>query len=71
IHIVIAGMVMGTFPAMHPMIPEQMPAPGAFLSAMGGTFVAIFVLEHLLYGGIVGGMYRVRGMPRTVQPAAI
>ncbi|MGH7529761.1 MAG: hypothetical protein ACREMN_05215, partial [Gemmatimonadales bacterium] len=41
IHIVIAGMVMGTFPAMHPMIPEQMPAPGAFLSAMGGTFVAI------------------------------
>lgn len=28
IHIVIAGVVMAMIPAMHPMIPEQMPAPG-------------------------------------------
>ena len=57
IHIIIAGMVMGMIPAIHPMIPEQMPAPGAFLAKMGATFVAFFVIEHLIYGAIVGSMY--------------
>ena len=28
IHVAIAGIVMAMMPAMHPMIPEQMPAPG-------------------------------------------
>ncbi|MGH7718990.1 MAG: hypothetical protein ACREON_09140 [Gemmatimonadaceae bacterium] len=57
IHIVIAGLVMAMIPAVHPMIPEQMPAPGAFMANMGATFVALFVLEHLMYGAIVGAMY--------------
>ena len=57
IHIAIAGLVMAMIPAMHPMIPEQMPAPGAFMANMGATFVALFVLEHLLYGAIVGATY--------------
>ena len=57
IHVIIAGMVMGMIPAMHPMIPEQMPAPGAFMAKMGTTFVALFVIEHLMYGAIVGAMY--------------
>jgi hypothetical protein len=57
IHVVIAGMVMAMIPAMHPMIPEQMPAPGVFMANMGGTFAALFVIEHLLYGAIVGAAY--------------
>ncbi|MBA3657860.1 MAG: hypothetical protein H0W69_10970 [Gemmatimonadaceae bacterium] len=57
IHVIIAGIVMGMIPAIHPMIPEQMPAPGAFLANMGTTFVAVFVLEHLVYGTIVGALY--------------
>ncbi len=57
IHVVIAGMVMAMIPGMHPMIPEQMPPPGAFMANMGGTFVAFFVVEHLLYGAIVGAIY--------------
>ncbi len=57
IHVILAGMVMGIIPAMHPMIPEQMPAPGAFMANMGTTFVALFVIEHLMYGAIVGAMY--------------
>ena len=32
IHILIAGPFIGMMPAMHPMVPEQMPAPGAFMS---------------------------------------
>ena len=57
IHVILAGMVMGIIPAMHPMIPEQMPAPGAFMANMGTTFVALFVIEHLMFGTIVGAMY--------------
>jgi hypothetical protein len=57
IHLVIAGMFMGIIPALHPMIPEQMPAPGAFMANMGATFIGLFLLEHLLYGAIVGGTY--------------
>jgi hypothetical protein len=57
VHIVFAGLAMTMIPAMHPMIPEQMPAPGAFMVNMGATFVALFVIEHLLYGSIVGALY--------------
>jgi len=57
IHVILAGMVMGIIPAIHPMIPEQMPAPGAFMANMGTSFVALFVIEHLAFGAIVGAMY--------------
>lgn len=58
IHATIAGLVMGMVPAMHPRIPEMMPAPGFFLSRMGAMgVIALFVL-HFVYGGIVGAMYR-------------
>jgi hypothetical protein len=70
IHVVIAGIVMAMIPAIHPMIPERMPAPGAFLSNMGGTFVALFVLEHLLYGAIVGAMYGPVEHPAAGRPVA-
>jgi hypothetical protein len=65
VHVIIAGVVMGMIPAMHPMIPGQMPPPGAFLANMGGTFVALFVVEHLLYGAVVGGMYGPVEHPRS------
>jgi hypothetical protein len=70
IHVVIAGVVMAMIPAIHPMIPESMPAPGAFMANMGGTFVALFVIEHLLYGAIVGGMYGPVEHPATGRPVA-
>ncbi len=71
IHVTIAGIVMAMIPAIHPMIPEQMPAPGAFLGNMGAIFVALFVLEHLLFGAIVGGMYGPVVRPRPVSAATV
>lgn len=59
IHIVIGGIVMGMMPTLHPMIPEQMPAPGPFMSGMGMMGIGLFVLEHLIYGAIVGALYKV------------
>jgi hypothetical protein len=57
IHMILGGIVMGLMPMMHPMIPEQMPAPGAFMSGMGAMGTGLFVLEHFIYGAIVGLMY--------------
>jgi len=57
VHIILAGVVLGMIPAIHPLIPEKMAAPGAFMAAMGGAYVATFVIEHLIYGAIVGWMY--------------
>ena len=70
IHVVIAGMVMAMIPVMHPMIPEQMPAPGAFLANMGATFAFLFVMEHLIYGAIVGVLYGPVEHPRPARPVA-
>jgi hypothetical protein len=67
IHVIIAGFVMAMIPAIHPMIPEQMPAPGAFMASMGAAFAALFVIEHLMYGAIVGALYGPVALPRPVR----
>jgi hypothetical protein len=70
IHVIIAGFVMAMIPAIHPMIPESMPAPGAFMANMGATFIALFVIEHLLYGAIVGALYGPVEHPAAGRPVA-
>jgi len=57
IHIVIAGVVMGMMPMMHPRMPNPISPPGAFLSNMGMTGIVAFVMLHVIYGAIVGAMY--------------
>jgi hypothetical protein len=68
---VVAGLVMGIIPAVHPMIPEQMPAPGAFMRNLGAIGIAAEFALHAIYGAIVGALYGpVVGerAPRTVAP---
>jgi hypothetical protein len=55
-HAVVAGLFMGMMPAMHPLIPELMPAPGAFMSGMGPMGVVAEFVGHALYGAIVGAI---------------
>lgn len=58
VHVLIAGVVMGgMIPVVHPLIPEQMPGPGYFLSNHGSMGTAAFVVLHLVFGAIVGAMY--------------
>ncbi len=73
VHIVIGGCAMLALPAMHPMIPQEMPAPGAFMSGMGLAGVAFFVVEHVMYGAIVGALYGTVRHPRerTERTAAV
>jgi hypothetical protein len=65
VHVLIAGLFMALMPALHPMIPEQMPAPGAFLVNMGAPNVMLFIVEHLMYGTLVGALYGTVLHPRA------
>jgi hypothetical protein len=57
IHALIGGVVMGAMPALHPLVPEAMAAPGPFLSHFGPLGVAAFFATHVVYGAIVGAIY--------------
>ena len=58
-HAVIAGVALALLPMVHPLVPSELAAPGAFLSNMGTEGMLAFWLLHLLYGGIVGSTYGV------------
>lgn len=65
IHIIVAGILMGMVPMVHPMVPERLPAPGFFMSKMGLGAMIAFVMLHVIFGAIVGALYTpVRGFVR-------
>jgi hypothetical protein len=64
IHIAIGGIVMGMMPMMHPLVPEQLSAPGAFMINHGMLGLGAFIMLHMIFGAIVGGMYG-----RVIHPA--
>jgi hypothetical protein len=70
IHSLIGGAFLGLMPKMHPMVPEIMPAPGAFMSNLGMIGIVAFVVLHLIYGAIVGAAYGPVHRPITGQVEA-
>lgn len=56
-HAISAGLILAAIPMLHPMVPEEMAAPGAFMSGLGALGVFLLFAEHLVFGAIVGGMY--------------
>jgi hypothetical protein len=56
-HTVASGLFLSAIPPLHPLIPEQMPAPGPFMAELGAIGVMAFALLHLIFGAIVGGAY--------------
>jgi hypothetical protein len=57
VHAVISGLGMAMVPAIHPMIPERMPAPGAFMANLGVIGIVAEFALHAVYGAIVGALY--------------
>lgn len=64
VHFVIGGLALAAIPALHPLIPEEMRAPGMFMSGLGFGGVLLFLIEHLVYGAIVGQLYGRVAHPR-------
>ena len=51
-----AGLFMSAIPAMNPLIPESVRAPGAFLENIHlGPFLFLFL--HVVYGAVTGFLY--------------
>jgi hypothetical protein len=63
IHAVIGGLVFSALPGIHPLMPDTIAAPGAFGINYGAATAAAFVVLHLIYGLIVGGMYTPVNVP--------
>jgi hypothetical protein len=57
VHLVLAGIFVGLLGVMHPLVPETLPAPGLFMAAYGAPGVLGFIVAHLAFGAIVGGLY--------------
>lgn len=57
VHAVISGLGMAVVPVIHPMIPERLPAPGAFMANLGVIGIVAEFALHAVYGAIVGGLY--------------
>jgi hypothetical protein len=58
IHLVIVGLLLGVLPLIHPGVPEIIPAPGIFAANKGLFGIIGFVVAHLIFGAIVGALYR-------------
>jgi len=70
IHIVIAGVVFGLLPMIHPRMPSPISSPGAFMSNLGMIGTVAFVLIHVIYGVVVGAMYGSVLHPRPSSTAS-
>jgi hypothetical protein len=69
LHGIAGGVFMGLLPMMHPRIPEEMPAPGAFMANLGTLGVMAEMVLHVVYGAVVGALYQPASAARTVQDA--
>jgi hypothetical protein len=65
IHAVIGGIVFGVLPSFHPAMPNLITPTGFFAANYGAVTAVGFVVLHLVYGAIVGGMYRPVHVPIT------
>jgi len=67
IHAVIGGIFFGLMPSFHPAMPDLITPTGYFAANYGAVTAVGFVALHLVFGAIVGGMYRTIHIP--IPPA--
>jgi hypothetical protein len=71
VHAAIGGVFFAAMSSFHPAMPDMITPPGPY-AANYGTLTAVgFVALHLLFGAIVGGMYKtvhVPTPPSRLQP---
>ena len=55
-HWILTGLYLGSLTAIHPVVPEQVSAPGFFGASQGGVTVLAILLGHLAFGATLGLM---------------
>ncbi|MGZ3688728.1 MAG: hypothetical protein ACXWP5_01005 [Bdellovibrionota bacterium] len=66
IHWLWSGGALGILSAMHPLIPYALPDPGYFGANLGGGTTITLIGVHLIYGAMVGLLYRSASGARPV-----
>ena len=57
-HWMFSGMMMGMMPLLHPLVAKgELENPGPFALSMGPMTATGFLMLHLLFGVVVGGLY--------------
>ena len=68
VHAIISGLLMPFTWGFHPLVRSgRMASPGAFASSLGLGAVILYVMQHLVFGLVVGSMYAVAGKPDPVS----
>lgn len=68
-HAVVAGIAVGFLPAQR-LLDAGVGPPGAFLEYRGLAVMAAFVVAHLVFGTLVGALYRHPRHP-AAEPGAV
>ncbi len=74
IHAAVGGLFFGLMSSFHPAMPDLITPPGPYAINYGTVTTVGFIALHLLFGAIVGGMYRtvhIPTPPSRVQPTPI
>lgn len=59
VHLIVSGVAAGAvLPAVHPLVPEAVAAPGFFFARLGVGAVVAYGVAHLAFGAVVGALYR-------------
>jgi hypothetical protein len=70
LHAVIGGALLALLPLFHPLVPERLAAPGPWWSGAGVLGVVSYVALHLVFGAVVGEVYRPVKLQHR-RPAAV
>lgn len=72
VHTVVSGWILPQLMLVHPLVLDgRLENPGFLASTYGGDQVIVYAGLHLLYGGIVGGLYRLHRRPALEVEAPI
>lgn len=71
VHGLLSGIAMAFLPLAHPLMPEQMPSPGAFALRAGPVAATGYLFLHVMFGAIQGRIYSLRLPHRALQPPRV
>ena len=69
LHVVLAGLATGVLGILHPLVPAVMDEPGLFAINLGASTAVLFILIHVVYGTLVGGLYA--ALTKAAKPRRI
>lgn len=71
VHWMIGGILIGLVGLIHPLMPESLPSPGFFAVSYGLISMVVIFIAHMVYGAVVGSIYRHESLKREDTTTSI